>query len=74
MVAAAAIPGDAEVEARVLEEVAESFLNYRVVATREAEQRAELAAHAELVASVPSLRDDIHDLAGLLAMGEQFWR
>jgi len=74
VVAAADIPGDADVEARVLEEVAESFLNYRVVATRESEQRAELATHAELVASVPTLRDDIHDLAGLLAMGEQFWR
>ena len=66
--------GGPDVEARVLEEVAESFLNYRVVATREAETRAELAAHADLVAAVPALQDDIHDLAGLLAMGERFWR
>ncbi|MEL7207817.1 MAG: hypothetical protein AAGK32_06225, partial [Actinomycetota bacterium] len=61
-------------ERRVLSEVAESFLNYRVVATREAEQRAELTARADLVAAVPSLRDDIHDLGGLLTMGEAFWR
>jgi anion-transporting ArsA/GET3 family ATPase len=60
--------------APVLAEVAESFLNYRVVATREAEQRAELTTHADLVASVPALSDDIHDLAGLLEMGSRFWR
>jgi anion-transporting ArsA/GET3 family ATPase len=60
--------------APVLAEVAESFLNYRVVATREAEQRAELTTHADLVASVPVLSDDIHDLAGLLEMGSRFWR
>jgi hypothetical protein len=65
---------DVEGAARVLEEVAESFLNYRVVATREAEQRAELAAQADLVASVPALSDDVHDFAGLVTMGEEFWR
>jgi anion-transporting ArsA/GET3 family ATPase len=70
----AAAAGLTDDDAAVLEEVAESYLNYRVVATREAEQRAELAAHADLVASVPALSDDIHDLAGLLDMGSRFWR
>ncbi len=39
--------------ARVLTEVGESFLNYQVVAKREAEQQAELGAVPEVVATVP---------------------
>ena len=65
---------DAELVSRVLREVGESFLNYRVIATREAEQRAELSRKPELVASVPYFDTDIHDLAGLLRLGEQIWR
>jgi len=60
--------------ARVLGEVGESFLNYRVVATREAEQRTELARVPEVVASVPFFDADIADLAGLLGMGRTLWR
>jgi anion-transporting ArsA/GET3 family ATPase len=60
--------------ARVLAEVGESFLNYRVVANREAEQRAELARTPEVVASVPFFETDIADLSGLLAMGAAVWR
>ncbi|HEX8581737.1 MAG TPA: hypothetical protein VF640_05395, partial [Acidimicrobiales bacterium] len=63
----------AQVE-RVLKEVGESFLNFQVVATREAEQRAELAAAPEVVASVPYFEEDIYDLHGLLRMGERLWR
>ena len=37
----------------MLREVGESFLNYQVVAKREAEQRAELAAVPDVVAAVP---------------------
>ena len=65
---------DAAMVARVLREVGESFLNYRVVATREAEQQAELARKPEIVASVPYFESDIFDLAGLLRLGEQIWR
>jgi anion-transporting ArsA/GET3 family ATPase len=65
---------DAELVSRVLREVGESFLNYRVIATQEAEQRAELSRKPELVASVPYFDTDIHDLAGLLRLGEQIWR
>ena len=59
---------------RVVREIGESFLNYRVLATREAEQRAELSRKPELLASVPYFDSDIHDLAGLLRLGEQIWR
>ena len=60
--------------ARVLAEVGESFLNFQVVATREAEQRAELAAVADVVATVPYADHDITDLAGLLELGSWLWR
>ncbi len=66
--------GDPDDLARVLEEIASSFLDYRVVATREAEQRKELAAVPDALATVPFFEADIHDLAGLLRLGEQLWR
>lgn len=59
---------------RVLATVGESFLNYQVVAKREAEQRAGLARSPEVVAAVPYFDTDIADLAGLLALGDQIWR
>ena len=65
---------DADLVTRVVREMGESFLNYRVIATREAEQRAELSRQPDLVASVPYFETDIHDLAGLLRLGEQIWR
>ncbi len=60
--------------ARVLKEVGESFLNYQVVAKRESEQRAELAQTPEVVATVPYFDADIHDLSGLMQLGERIWR
>jgi anion-transporting ArsA/GET3 family ATPase len=60
--------------ARVLQTVGESFLNYQVVAKREAEQRASLGRIPEVVAAVPYFDADIHDLAGLLQLGDQIWR
>ena len=60
--------------ARVLSTIGESFLNYQVVAKREAEQRAGLARSPEVVAAVPYFDADIHDLAGLLALGDKIWR
>lgn len=72
---AAALPavGEPDDVARVLEDVANSYLNFRVVATRESEQRKELAAQPEAIASVPYFDSDIFDLAGLLQLGEQLW-
>jgi anion-transporting ArsA/GET3 family ATPase len=63
-------PAQAE---RVLREIGENFRNYQVVAQREAEQRGELAAAPDLVASVPYFETDIFDLAGLLRLGEKIW-
>jgi anion-transporting ArsA/GET3 family ATPase len=73
---AAAVPdvGDAAQLTRVLGEVGESFLNFQVVAKREAEQRNTLASHAGVVATVPYADHDITDLAGLLELGEALWR
>jgi len=68
---------DPELTERVLFEVAESFLNFGVVARREAEEQAELAtqqsARPELIATVPFFDDDIVDMAGLLRLGEVLW-
>ena len=72
---AAAVPDvDAADAARVLHTVGESFLNYQVVAKREAEQRADLASTPDVVASVPYFDADIRDLGGLLALGDRIWR
>ena len=60
--------------ARVLSEVGESFRNFGVVASREAEQRAELAGDADVVATVPYADHDITDLPGLLELGAALWR
>ena len=63
----------AQVE-RVLREIGESFLNFQVVAKREAEIRSELAAAPDVVASVPYFDSDIYDLEGLIRLGDKIWR
>ena len=57
----------------MLEEVAESFLNFSVVARREAEQQAELRGAPEVLATVPFFDADIYDMGGLLQLGAQVW-
>ena len=74
--AAEALPpdvGPTPLVERVLTEVAESFLRFSVVAQREAASRAELAVAPEVVATVPYFDSDIHDLGGLLRLGEKLW-
>ncbi len=66
--------GDPADVARVLATVGESFLNYQVVAKREAEQRAGLARSPDVVAAVPYFDADIADLTGLFALGDKIWR
>jgi len=44
------------------------------VAKRESEQRAELSAAADVVATVPYFDTDIYDLGGLLRLGASVWR
>jgi anion-transporting ArsA/GET3 family ATPase len=63
-------PGQVE---RVLAEVGHNFVNFSLVARREAEQRSELARAPDVVATAPELDADIADLAGLLRLGEQIW-
>ena len=58
---------------RVLREVGESFLNFQVVAKREAETRAELGATPDVVATVPYFDSDIYDLQGLVRLGDKVW-
>jgi anion-transporting ArsA/GET3 family ATPase len=64
---------DASQVRRVLAEVGQSYLDYRVVAQREAEQQSELAATPETLVSVPYFDTDVYDLAGLLHLGERLW-
>ena len=59
---------------RVLAEVGESYANYAVVAKREAEQRAELARSADVLVTVPLLEEPVHELSGLVELGERAWR
>ncbi|CAA9209736.1 MAG: hypothetical protein AVDCRST_MAG50-961 [uncultured Acidimicrobiales bacterium] len=65
--------GPTDQVARVLTEVAESYERFHVMAQREAEQRAELAVDPEVTVTVPYFDSDIHDLAGLLRLGEAIW-
>lgn len=58
---------------RVLEEVAANFRNFAMVARREADLRRELQVAPDVVATAPELEDDIHDVAGLLRLGERIW-
>jgi anion-transporting ArsA/GET3 family ATPase len=71
---AAAVDAQEDQVARVLHEVGTSFLNFQVVAQREAETRAELAAAPDVVAVVPYFDTDIYDLSGLVRMGQTIWR
>jgi len=56
--------------ARVLSTVSESFFNFEVVATREAELRTELARAPEVTIRVPYFETDIYDLSGLARVGD----
>jgi len=57
--------------ARVLRTVGASFENFAVVASREAEMRAELSRLPDAVVTVPSFADDIHDVRGLWRISER---
>ncbi|HYD08642.1 MAG TPA: ArsA-related P-loop ATPase [Acidimicrobiales bacterium] len=74
---AAALPdhvGDDAAVSRVLHEIGASFLNFQVVAKREADQRGQLASVADVVATVPYFDTDIYDLGGLARLGDAIWR
>jgi len=72
LAAMAALAGvGADAVQHVLAEVADRFRDTTVVAAREAERRRELEAMVSLVAVVPTMAGDVHDLDGLLAIGRQ---
>ncbi len=48
----------------MLTEVADSYLNFQVVALREMEEQAQLAVDPDVLATVPFFDTDIYDLAG----------
>jgi anion-transporting ArsA/GET3 family ATPase len=58
---------------RVLTEVGSSYLGYRMVAQREAEEQSELAGAPEALVSVPYFDTDVYDLEGLLRLGARLW-
>ena len=68
-----ALGADREQLARVLYEVGENFRNFNIVARREATQRKELAVRPDVVATAPEFDADIHDLPGLLRLGDRIW-
>ena len=65
--------GDPDQVGRVLTEVADSYLNFPVVALREMEERSMLSVVPDVLATVPFFDTDIFDLAGLVRLGEQIW-
>jgi anion-transporting ArsA/GET3 family ATPase len=65
--------GDPREVERVLTEVAENFLNFNLVAQREAEQQGELQVTPGVVSLAPHFPTDIHDLWGLLRLGRSLW-
>jgi len=64
---------DPAMAARVLREVAESFLNFGVVARSEAEHQNELKGAPDVLVTVPFFDADIYDMGGLLLLGAQVW-
>ena len=61
-------PIDRRLVASVMREVGTRFHDVALVATREAERRAELAELAPEVLDIPSFGSDINDLRGLMAL------
>ncbi|MEQ8717180.1 MAG: ArsA-related P-loop ATPase [Acidimicrobiales bacterium] len=58
---------------RVLCELAESFLAYRVPASREAELRSELRVDPAIQVAVPILAGEVADISGLVRIGGFLW-
>jgi anion-transporting ArsA/GET3 family ATPase len=67
---AAEIDRPADIVSSTLDAAASRFHDIALVATREAERRAELESLASLLLTAPTLDRDINDVADLLALGE----
>jgi anion-transporting ArsA/GET3 family ATPase len=64
---------DRDAVADVLREIADSFLGYRALATRQAEQLAEFASSSELTLLVPALEDGVTTIADIVELGQRLW-
>ncbi len=69
----AATLGDVPLLERVISEVGESYMNFSLVARREAEQREELSVTPEVLTTVPFFESDIYDVSGLVELGRHLW-
>ena len=69
---ATSLAAEPDIVGSVLHEIATQFHDTAMVATRESERRAELAALAPLLVSIPLLAGDVNDIADLLAIAEHF--
>jgi hypothetical protein len=58
---------------RLLQDIAASFHDYALAASRQAEQRAELSSGPEALVAVPQLGSDLTDLASVLELGQYLW-
>ena len=72
-VLASSLKADRDLVARVLTEVGSRFHDLGVVAARQAERQAELAAICPLVVPVPWLDHDVDDLSTLASVGRSAW-
>ena len=70
----AELEADPQVVRSILTEISARFHDIAMVATREAERRAELQRLAPFTSTAPALDHDIHDLASLLELGNHLWR
>jgi anion-transporting ArsA/GET3 family ATPase len=71
--AVAGSPGDEPTYTRVLQTIGESYLNFSVVARREAELRSGLAVAPDMVLRVPYFESDISDLGGLVRIADHLF-
>lgn len=70
----ALLAADPVVVRSILTEIGERFHDIAMVATREAERRGELERLAPFTATAPALAHDIHNLRGLLELGNHLWQ
>jgi anion-transporting ArsA/GET3 family ATPase len=64
---------DHDAMADVLREIADSFLGYRALATRQAEQLAEFASSSDLTLLVPALEEGVSTIADIVELGQRLW-
>ncbi len=70
----ASIDADPAVVRGILIEIGGRFHDIAMVAAREAERRADLERLAPFTATAPALDHDIHNVRGLLELGDHLWQ